>query len=304
MQNEVLEQHWGGRKEVSGRSGWRSRTVRNNKPSMNEMLTFMPFLFCVSNARGCVTACRSNPGCKRKCKTFRRGKKDKEKTRCVEVCKPKLSPGSSGTSGTTSSSGSSGTSLTPVPASSPECVPNTNQKTVFVTSSKYNGNFHGIAGADAYCQGIADNSPLVTGCTFQAWLADSTTSPAGSTTPWTTTASFAQSTVPYKLVDGTTVANDWTELTSGTLQNPINVDETGSVPFASTATQEGVWTGTNADGTPICAGPSSSCNCLDWGFAWLGNSDGGISDANSNSPFTNWDISDCTFEFPIYCFEK
>ena len=50
-----------------------------------------------------------------------------------------------------------------------------------------------------------------------AWLSDSTASPSSR---------FTHSSVPYVLPDGTTVvANDWADLTGGTLQHLINMDE-------------------------------------------------------------------------------
>ena len=50
-----------------------------------------------------------------------------------------------------------------------------------------------------------------------AWLSDSTASPS---------TRFTRSSVPYVLPDGTTVvANNWADLTHGTLQFPINLAE-------------------------------------------------------------------------------
>ncbi|MCB1058064.1 MAG: hypothetical protein KDD11_21405, partial [Acidobacteria bacterium] len=51
-----------------------------------------------------------------------------------------------------------------------------NKLIVFVTSVGHDGNFGGLAGADAFCQSLADAVSL--GGTFKAWLSDSTTSPA------------------------------------------------------------------------------------------------------------------------------
>ena len=39
---------------------------------------------------------------------------------------------------------------------------------------------------------------------------------------------FTQSVIPYVRTDGAVVANNWADLTDGTIQNPINVDEFGS----------------------------------------------------------------------------
>src|SRR5262249_42541369 len=65
---------------------------------------------------------------------------------------------------------------------------------------------------------------------------------------------FTHATVSYRLVDGTLIANDWTELTSGTLRHPIDHDESGSLATGVTE----VWTGTNVDGT------SEGDSCKNW----------------------------------------
>ena len=43
-------------------------------------------------------------------------------------------------------------------------------KTVFVTSTKHNGNFGGLSGADGFCQGLANAAGL--GGAYMAWLGD------------------------------------------------------------------------------------------------------------------------------------
>ena len=90
-------------------------------------------------------------------------------------------------------------------------------KNIFVTSQRHDGNFGGITGADTFCQGLATSAGL--SGTYLAWLSDTTTSPS---------ARFAQANVPYRLVDGTTIANDWADLVDGSIQNPINLDEYGN----------------------------------------------------------------------------
>ena len=80
-------------------------------------------------------------------------------------------------------------------------------KNVFVTSQSHNGDFGGLTGADAFCQSLALTAGL--SGTYKAWLSDTTGSPA---------TRFAQASVPYRLVDGTTIANDWNDLTDGTIQ--------------------------------------------------------------------------------------
>ena len=93
--------------------------------------------------------------------------------------------------------------------------------TVFVTSTRYNGNLGGLAGADAICQERAEAAGLAPGI-YLAWLSVDSGS-AG--TPLTR---FVQSPGPYTLVDGTTiVANNWADLTDGFLAASISLDENG-----------------------------------------------------------------------------
>lgn len=128
----------------------------------------------------------------------------------------------------------------------------TGTKRVFTTApNEYyigttTGKFQGLAGADAICQNRANTANL--GGTWRAWLSSSTVSAAQRLT---------HSTGPYQLIDGTPIANDWTELTSGTLQNKISENE-----LAQTWTSAVTWTSTNPDGTAI-----ASATCADFTVA-------------------------------------
>ena len=127
---------------------------------------------------------------------------------------------------------------------------------VFITSEGYDGALGGLVGADHVCQRLAEEQGL-TG-TFKAWLSDSTTS-AG--------ARLTHSVVPYADVWGRRIADDWEDLTDGTLQNAIIVDETGydyidslgCNPVAIALGAGQVWTDTCTDGS-AAGGP----NCMDW----------------------------------------
>src|SRR5207302_548222 len=72
---------------------------------------------------------------------------------------------------------------------------------VFVTSATTNGGFGGLDMGDLFCQSLADAGGL--GGAFKAWLSDRATDAA---------ARLSHATVPYRLVDGTLVANDWNDL--------------------------------------------------------------------------------------------
>ncbi len=113
---------------------------------------------------------------------------------------------------------------------------------VFVTAAASNAAFGDLSGGDGLCQLYADTAQL--GGSWKAWLSSSTTHARDR---------LSQSTLPFRRLDGVLVANDWNGLVSGTLTNPITVDE-------NLGLQENaeVWTGTNS------AGAMTSSACADW----------------------------------------
>jgi hypothetical protein len=105
------------------------------------------------------------------------------------------------------------------------------ERRVFVTSTVQTAALGGIAGADELCAAQAAGAELEGD--FKAWL---------STISSSVSQRLAHSTVPYVLVDGTTVASDWEDLVDGALLAPINLDANGQVRTGDT------WTGTLATG--------------------------------------------------------
>jgi hypothetical protein len=105
----------------------------------------------------------------------------------------------------------------------------------FVTSTTHDGNLGGLEGGDAICQARAgEGGSLAAPGTYKAWLSTSSTSAENRLT---------HATVPYKLVDGTTIADDWDDLTDGSLDAAFALTQEGGPP-ARTET----WTGTDAAG--------------------------------------------------------
>ena len=164
---------------------------------------------------------------------------------------------------------------------------------VFVTSETTDGSIQdsgssntGIQGADDICNRLAAlaTPPLdTTNGTYKAWLSTSTTSP--STT-------FTQATVPYVRTDGTQIAADWTNLTDGGLDAPINRDESGNNPGADSF----VWTGTTTSGTP------AGQNCANWTSA---TGSGGIGQwIQANAQWTQIGTGECFLPFRFYCFQQ
>jgi hypothetical protein len=169
-------------------------------------------------------------------------------------------------------------------------------KRVFVTSQLYTTNIGGLDGGDAKCQALATAAGLPG--TYRAWLSDTTGSPS---------TRFAQSTIPYKLVDGTVIATNWGDLTDGTLAHVIDKDEKGAAPpvsGAACASGVSVMTNTNANGTQF--GAANSCG------NWLGVGNQQIVWGRYSATNTEW-AGYCTgygfcgndaYKYPLYCFQQ
>ena len=123
-----------------------------------------------------------------------------------------------------------------------------NEKTVFVTKANFKSNMGGLAGADAKCQAEADGpASIVPSGTYLAWLSDGTDSPD---------TRFTKSSHPYVRPDGAKIAENYTDLTDGSILNTISIDATGHA-----VGHNQFWTGTNADGTTT----KKNATCATWG---------------------------------------
>ena len=157
---------------------------------------------------------------------------------------------------------------------------------VFVTSTTIGPQaaFGGISVADAECNARANAASL--GGTWMAWLSDSTTSPA---------ARFIQFNRPYTLVNGVMIANDWADLTDGSLLTGIGADE-----YGVTVSNAEVWTATFPTGASQGGSP-----CDDWTrnnsappYVYVGIS--GHADSTWTTVYTQF----CDRNFVhLYCFE-
>jgi hypothetical protein len=168
-------------------------------------------------------------------------------------------------------------------------------KRVFVTSTLYNANLGGVAGADSKCQARAAAAGL-TG-TYKAWLADSL-----GHSPSTR---MSRSTGEYVLVNGSVVGLSYTDLTSGTIHHAINLTESGGAPPTSTgASPDLVWTDSSEDGTLFDAG----LTCGDWTDATPVMSCWGKSSVQANWSLNthggNSTAIGCGSMNPLYCFEQ
>ncbi|EKD84870.1 MAG: Peptidase S8 and S53 subtilisin kexin sedolisin [uncultured bacterium] len=171
--------------------------------------------------------------------------------------------------------------LTPTPTLTPAPSPISSVKRIFVTSTTYQGNLGGLSGADNKCQQIAESASL--GGIWKAWLS----------TPGTSALSrIVHGNDYYKLVNGTVIANNWNDLTDGSLLAPINVTESG-VNLDTT-----VWTNTLPDGY------QEPFSCGDWTSVSSG-INGVIGKSSETSAYwSDFDRAYCSSSNSLYCFEQ
>jgi len=172
----------------------------------------------------------------------------------------------------------------PPPPQSPPCGAGGPCR-VFLSSITYDGNLGGLSGADAKCQGLAAVAGLPG--IYKAWLSDDTSAPS---------TRFVPSSGPYRLITGTPIAANFTDLTDGTVLDLIMVTEKGG----GTGTTIYAWTNTKSDGTR----DSATDHCANWGT----NAAASIGDLGSallsDFRWTKANISSCDSLRHLYCFQQ
>jgi len=164
-------------------------------------------------------------------------------------------------------------------------------KYVFVTSTLYNGAFGGLPGADMKCQTRAMAGDLPG--EYQAWLSDMTDSPSTRMNKWPGR---------YMLVDGmTVVADNWDDLVSGAINEPIIQNEFGEISGMASdgCVKPAVYTNTKPNG----ASGGGATSCMNWMFpqgpSWWG-------DASASGK--QWsDVcqgGECYQKAALYCFQQ
>ena len=175
------------------------------------------------------------------------------------------------------------------------------EKKVFITSTKYDGNLGGLAGADAKCQARASAGGL--SGTYKAWLSDASTSAASLLT---------HAPVPYKMLNGTAIANDWSSLVASYILNEFKIDEFGNaIPYDPGGSVSGCsWAGgmfffpwTCTTNSANIANASKNCS------NWTTNSSGVVGEVGlggySLSQWTDWCTEfNCNLTNRLYCFEE
>jgi hypothetical protein len=158
-------------------------------------------------------------------------------------------------------------------------------KIIFVTSTAYsNGNLGGLSGADAQCNTLASAASL-TG-TFSAWLSTSTVNAKDRVS--------VGHAGGFVLINSTVIASSFSDLLDGSIQNPINRNESSTVISYNTMT------GTSQDGTAHankCNDWTSSSSSIsgEWGAATTPITNGGWTDIFSNTCATG--------NAHLYCFQ-
>lgn len=160
-------------------------------------------------------------------------------------------------------------------------------KLAFLGNTTTNANLGGVDGADQLCQEWADAAGFE-GRIFFAWVAgdDDSTSPA---------VRFRKYTGPYYTSDGVSIADDWDDLTDGSLDNELDWNEYAAISGGKLA-----WTNVDTDGSSL---GSDSCN--EW-TSENGADIGATGDAAYNDG--NWtDNSNtdlCSDARKLYCIEQ
>jgi cysteine-rich repeat protein len=175
-------------------------------------------------------------------------------------------------------------------------------KVVFTTSTLFDGNLGGLAGADMKCQAAADAASLPG--TYLAWVSNAMGSPA---------TRFTKSMIPYVRRDGTKVADNWNDLIDGSLDAPITRTEFNMAPPVGTATcplnfpdaqptVKGLTiTNTGTNGTEF----NNGFSCLDWTTNSANNSTGGGHWSSTNGKWTTLVcIYGCHQKESLYCFQQ
>lgn len=155
-------------------------------------------------------------------------------------------------------------------------------KRVFLSSTSSNGALGGLSGADTRCQNLANAASL--GGTFKAWLSDGTTSAASRMTQFSSY---------YVMLSGARIANNWADLTDGTIANRITITETGATSSGA------VWTNTSTSG-----GITGTRHCSNWA---IGTSAQSGFEGTTNYADYGWtadNYNNCNQIKRLYCFEQ
>ena len=167
--------------------------------------------------------------------------------------------------------------------------PVADHKKVFVSSTVQNGNMGGVAAADTICQNLASTAGL--SGSFKAWITDGTTTNE-------VVDRFTTSTLPYRMVDGTKVADNWTDLIDGALKTGIVLNENGTYVSSGRIYSNTTIAGLRHTTTDHCVNWTSSSITDDSTSGYVGQA--GNKWANSGTT----DVIDCGTNARLICVEQ
>ncbi|HUS68050.1 MAG TPA: hypothetical protein VMZ28_26135 [Kofleriaceae bacterium] len=153
-------------------------------------------------------------------------------------------------------------------------------KIIFVTSTTHNGDVNGPDGADGICGDRAGEADLEG--TFKAWMSGATSA----------SARLAHFDGPYRRTDGVKVADDWDDLTDGSLDAAISRDENGD------GVADDAWTGTTA------AGAADTARCEDFEDGTLGASGVCGSTTATNGQWSDRLVPGCNTALRLFCVQQ
>jgi hypothetical protein len=119
---------------------------------------------------------------------------------------------------------------------------------VFISSKTYTGDFNGIDYADLACRSLAEAAGLARADSFRAWISAGFDSPL-------TRFELIDAGIPYILLDGRVLSDDFLELIEDGPLTGISITEEGEK-----ITERFVWTNTSPVGEPY----SMAEHCLAW----------------------------------------
>lgn len=162
---------------------------------------------------------------------------------------------------------------------------------VFVTAATFSSNLGGPGGADNACREAARAAGLPG--RYEAWISGSTEEATGQ---------LLHTRVPYRRTDGALVAQDWADLTDGTIANPIDRTADGTQIVPQPGVTFSVWTGTATDGT-VTDGSIGGKHCLNWTSGGSQTGTYGRLD-RSSSDWTDAADESCAAANRLYCFQQ
>lgn len=189
------------------------------------------------------------------------------------------------------------------PPPTPTPVPPTlATKKVFLTTNMQSTDFGGLTGADNICQAAADATSI--GGSWKAWLSSSTVSVKQR---FTNTPIYRNNT-KFTLVDGTKVADNWVDLTDGSLDRHIDMFADGKTFDYSVPGWSLVLTNTGTDGNSLATQPEDTCGDFtvnNNGKVFIGS----FANFQSDWEFSRWtnltnEVKCSSTYYRLYCFEQ